>query len=231
MTKTRPGLAAIWAAAAMAALVVCTAAAQDPLQVSPDHYKLAIDNDWVRVLRVTAGPHEKLPMHAQPASLILFLADARVKLTDAAGHAREITRKAGEVAYSDAGRFAEENLSDKPLAAVLVELKPNAPKNSGPPITLDPTKSDPEHVTVEFENARVRVLHTVLPPHIKDLMHEHPHYVVVYLTDLHTTMALANGKLIDNVRHPGEIAWRDYMKHSTENMGDRDAVEIQFELK
>jgi hypothetical protein len=55
--------------------------------------------------------------------------------------------------------------------------------------------------------------------------------VVVYLTELHTTMALADGKLVDNVRHPGEVAWRDYMKHQTENIGQKQAVEIQIELK
>lgn len=62
-------------------------------------------------------------------------------------------------------------------------------------------------------------------------MHEHPHYVVVYLTDLHTAMKLTDGKVIDNLRRPGELAWRDALKHETENVGDRTAMEIQVELK
>ncbi len=61
-------------------------------------------------------------------------------------------------------------------------------------------------------NARVRVLHTILEPHLKSPMHEHPHYVVVYITELHTTMVLGDGKAVDNPRHPGEISWRDFMK-------------------
>jgi hypothetical protein len=44
-------------------------------------------------------------------------------------------------------------------------------------------------------------------------------------------MILGDGKPVDNVRHPGEIAWRDFMKHETENLGERRAVEIQIELK
>jgi hypothetical protein len=66
---------------------------------------------------------------------------------------------------------------------------------------------------------------------LKSPMHEHPHYVVVYLTELHTTMTLGDGKIVDNPRRPGEVAWRDALKHVTENIGDHTAVEIQIELK
>ena len=51
---------------------------------------------------------------------------------------------------------------------------------------------------------------------MKAPMHEHPHYVVVYLTDLHTAMKLSDGRVIDNLRRPGELAWRDALKHETE---------------
>jgi hypothetical protein len=53
----------------------------------------------------------------------------------------------------------------------------------------------------------------------------------VYLTELHTTMTLADGKRVDNPRRPGDVAWRDAYTHTTENVGDRTAVEIQIELK
>jgi hypothetical protein len=32
-------------------------------------------------------------------------------------------------------------------------------------------------------------------------------------------------------RRAGEIAWRNAYRHTTENVGDRTAVEIQIELK
>jgi len=34
-----------------------------------------------------------------------------------------------------------------------------------------------------------------------------------------------------NPRNPGEIAWRDRLKHSTENIGGKSAVEIEAEMK
>ena len=206
------------------------AAAQDPVQVSSD-YKAVIENEWVRVLRVNRGPYEKGPVHQHPASVVVYLTDYHQRITGADGKVQEVTRKAGDVSYTEAVKHAEENLSDRPLAAVVIELKPRPPDFKPAPITLDPVKLDPEHHLVPLENARVRVLRTILEPHLKSPMHEHPHYVVVYLTELHTTMKLGDGRTVDNPRRPGEIAWRDALKHETENLGDRTAIEIQVELK
>ena len=206
------------------------AAAQEPVQVSPD-YKAEIENNWVRVLRVKRGPHRKTPMHQHPASVLVFLTDYHQRITGADGKVQEITRKAGDVSYIEALKHSEENLSDQPLEVVVIELKPRPVDFNPAPITLDPVKLDPEHHLVPLENDRVRVLRTILEPHLKSPMHEHPHYVVVYLTELHTTMTLGDGRTVDNPRRPGEIAWRDALKHVTENIGDRTAMEIQVELK
>jgi len=203
--------------------------AQDVTHVSPSDYKVEIDNAWVRVLRVKHVPHAKIAMHEHPAAVVVCLTDVHELLTGADGKTREVKLKAGDVVYNEPARHVEENAADQPLEAILVELKSGAPKSL--PVTLDPVKLDPEHHLVPLENDRVRVLRTILEPHLKSPMHEHPHYVVVYLTELHTTMVLGNGKAVDNPRRPGEVAWRDFMKHETENIGDKQAVEIQIELK
>jgi hypothetical protein len=52
--------------------------------------------------------------------------------------------------------------------------------------------------------------------------------MVRQLLQLNTTnMLLGDGRLVDNPRRPGELAWRDYMKHQTENLGDRQSVETR----
>ena len=176
-------------------------------------------------------PHEKTPMAEHPASVTVYLTDVHQRFTGADGKAHNVSHKVGDVAYAAAVKRTEENLSGKPLELVLIELKPGAPKPVSPPITLDPVKLDPKHHIVVFENDRVRVLHTILEPHLKSPLHEHPPYVVVYVTGLHVTQTLPDGRLVDNPRKPGEVAWRDFQKHETENIGERTAVEIQVELK
>lgn len=206
-------------------------AAQDPAAVGPKAIQVEIDNPWVRVLRAKLGPHGKLALHQHPASVLVCLTDIHERATAPDGTAQVISRKAGEVAYREALRHAEENLSDQPMEAVVVELKPGAPPAPKPPDAPDPVKVEPEHVTVALENAHVRVLRTVLEPHVKSPLHGHRSYVVVYLTDLHTTMTLADGRKVDNPRKPGDVAFRTAYTHQTENIGDHTAVEIQIELK
>jgi beta-alanine degradation protein BauB len=193
--------------------------------------KVEIENQWVRVLRVMQAPHDKSPMHEHPASVVVYLTDLHQKITGVDGKTRDLKKKAWEVAYFDAMKQSEENVSDKAIEAIIVELKPGAPKAIGWPVKLDPVKLDSKHHPVPFENDRVRVLHTILDPHVKSPQHEHPSYVVVYLTELHTTQTLPDGRKVDNPRKPGEIAWRDALKHETENIGDKRAEEIQIELK
>ncbi len=193
--------------------------------------QVEIDNDWVRVVRFTQGPHEKGASQVPGGTVLVYLTDCRQRLTGVGGQTREINRKAGDVIYDNSGQQSEENLSNEKLEVVLIELKRDAPKANAAPVALDPVKLDPQHHLVALENDRVRVLRTILEPHVKAPMHEHPHYVVVYLTGLHTTMLMADGRNVDNVRKPGEIAWREALKHATENVGDRTAIEIQVELK
>ena len=194
---------------------------------------IEVDNTWVRARRVEQASHEQSPLHERPDSVVVYLTDARQRITGADGKAREVSHRAGDVAWNNADTRSEENLSDQPIEMIVTELKTGVtvkvPTSS--PGTLDPVKLDPEHHLVPIENARVRVLRTILEPHLKSPMHDHPHYVVVYLTGLHTTMKLADGRLMDNPRRAGEVAWRDALRHETEQTGDTTAVEIQIEVK
>lgn len=188
-----------------------------------------IDNQWVHVLRVKQGPHEKSVLRETAPAVLVYLTDVHQRVTGVDGGVREVSQKRGDVSYLEASAQAEENLSDQPLEEVFIELKPGAPKS--PLVALDPVKLDPKHHIVLMENDRARAIRTILEPHLKSPQHEHPHYVVVYMTELHTTMKLADGRTIDNRRAPGVIAWRDALKHVTENIDERRAEEIQVELK
>jgi quercetin dioxygenase-like cupin family protein len=208
-------------------LVACVAFATVAAAQGP--YNVELDNQWVRVLRMKQGPHQKTGVAQHPATVVVWLTDAYQRIRSADGKAQQVSRRAGDVTFSAASKRSEENSADQPLEAIVVELKPGAPRS--PPIALDPVKLDPVHHPVVFENSSIRVLRTILEPHLKSPMHEHPHYVVVYLTELHTTMTLADGKVVDNPRGPGDVAWRDALKHETENIGEHTALEIQIELK
>jgi hypothetical protein len=190
-----------------------------------------IENEWVSVVRETQAPHAKAPMREHPPQVVIYLSNAHERIIGINGKATTIQRKYGEVAYFDAGTYALENVSNMTINDVVVELKNPSGRSKSAPVALDPVKLDPKHHRIRLENDRVRVIDTILVPHVKSPEHEHPHYVVVYLTELHTTQTLPDGRVVDNPRSAGEIAWRDATKHVTENVGAHTAEEIQIELK
>jgi quercetin dioxygenase-like cupin family protein len=98
-------------------------AVQDPVKVDPKHYKVELENDRVRVLRVTYGPREKSVMHSHPDGIAVFLTDQHSRFTPPDGKSEENRFIPGQTMWFPAGSHLPENLADQPLEVILVELK------------------------------------------------------------------------------------------------------------
>jgi quercetin dioxygenase-like cupin family protein len=205
--------------------------AQDPVKVSPEHYKVQIDNEYVRVVRATRGPGEKAPMHEHPDYVAVYLTNVDQKITSPDGKVQEVHRKKNEVSFSKALKHAEENIADAPLEVLVVELKPGPVPSTSPWGGVDPLKVDPQHHKLEFENDRIRVIRSVREPGAKIPMHEHRKYVTIALTDVNSKQTMPDGTTAMNRRKAGEVAWREPVKHAVENVGNDRMEEIQIEFK
>ena len=95
----------------------------DPVKLDPKHYKVVIDNDEVRVLRASYGPHEKSVMHEHPASVAVYMSDGQAKFTLADGTSQDNKFKAHDAAWADAGKHLPENVGDKTFEVMVIELK------------------------------------------------------------------------------------------------------------
>jgi hypothetical protein len=85
--------------------------ALDPVSVDPGHYKVAFENEKVRVLRIHFGPSEKSPTHQHMLNrVVLYLND-------------QPNAKADEVRMAGAATHTEENTSGQPADRIAVELK------------------------------------------------------------------------------------------------------------
>lgn len=212
------------------ALAVPTAFAQDPVKVDAKHYKVMLENDQVRVLRIHYNPKEKSVMHEHPASVVVFLSTSKAKFTLPDGTTTtDGGGKAGDVRYADAGKHLPENIGTTPVEAVLVELKGKSGMASA--VTMDPVKVDPSRHKVVVENDRVRVLRVKLKAHDKTKQHEHPNGVAIYLTDTRATFTLVDGKTREGGGKRGEATWAVAEKHSVHNMNAKPAEIILVELK
>ncbi|HXQ31472.1 MAG TPA: hypothetical protein VN790_05860 [Steroidobacteraceae bacterium] len=108
-------------------LAAGAARAQDAAKVDPKHYKVEFENDQVRVLRITYGPHEKSAMHSHPAGVVVYLTDAHVKFTLPGGKTQDVVGKAGSVQWTEPTTHLPENVGDKAMEAIQVEFKTKKP--------------------------------------------------------------------------------------------------------
>jgi len=103
---------------------------QDATVAASKNYKVELENDLVRVVRVTYGPHEKSPLHEHQGNAVVLVAlkgSGRMHQVNADGTTLEgKTEQAGAVRFVPARspfRHASENVTDYPLETIRVELK------------------------------------------------------------------------------------------------------------
>jgi quinol monooxygenase YgiN/quercetin dioxygenase-like cupin family protein len=101
-----------------------TMAAQDPLPLYPENYKVLVENERVRVLdfQLRKGAREK--SHSHPAHVVYVLVPFEIRFTFPDGRTGIRKTHAGEVLYSEAVTHASENIGTTDAHGILVELKP-----------------------------------------------------------------------------------------------------------
>ena len=97
--------------------------AQDAAKVDPKHYKVEIENDQVRVLRITYGVGEKSVMHFHPEGMAIFLTDGEGKFTLPDGTTAETSFKAGDFNWLPAQTHQPENTGKESFEVIQIEMK------------------------------------------------------------------------------------------------------------
>jgi quercetin dioxygenase-like cupin family protein len=95
----------------------------------------------------------------------------------------------------------------------------------------DPTKVEPRHYKLDFENEHVQVVTVHYGPHEKSALHEHPGGVVVSLTEAHLRFTDENGKVREVYSKAGEARWYPPFKHRVENLGDTSYEGVYIGIK
>jgi quercetin dioxygenase-like cupin family protein len=95
----------------------------------------------------------------------------------------------------------------------------------------DPTKVEPKHYRLQFENERVQVVSVHYGPHEKSEMHDHPGGVSVSVTGGHLRFTDQSGKVTEVYAKAGEARWFPPFKHKVENLGDEPYNGVYIGIK
>src|SRR5271169_3796360 len=109
--------------ASMFIIFCAVALAQDPTKVEPTHYKLAFENEYVQVVNVHYGPHEKSTLHSHPGGVVVVVTAGHLRFTDEEGKTKEVFAKPGEARWYPPFKHRVENLGDTTYNAVYIAIK------------------------------------------------------------------------------------------------------------
>jgi quercetin dioxygenase-like cupin family protein len=95
----------------------------------------------------------------------------------------------------------------------------------------DPTKVEPKHYKLDFENERVQVVNVHYGPHEKSELHDHPGGVSVSVTGGHLRFTDQSGKVTEVYAKAGEARWFPPFKHKVENLSDEPYNGVYIGIK
>lgn len=148
-------------------IFVSSVAAQDPVKVAPDAYKLEFENDWVKVVRVHYGPRARIPVHDHPrwGTAYVYLNDSgevifKHKASDRGAITRPPTKAGAFRLFKGVKEVHEvENTTDLPSDFLRVEFKTRPVGES----TLrgryyrQESSGNENYQKVQFENEQIRI--------------------------------------------------------------------------
>jgi hypothetical protein len=96
---------------------------QDPVQQSPEFYRVLLENDEVRVLEYRLKPGQKEPLHSHPDGVVYGFNDSKIRVTSADGKVSQSAGRAGDVFWRKSVTHALENVGNTDVHSLAVEIK------------------------------------------------------------------------------------------------------------
>ena len=199
----------------------------DAVAATPDHHKVILENDAVRVLEARVPLHSLEPPHTHPWPSVFFEQTSPLNQP----------WKTVNIRWSQGGPSKGYASSDRDRHNLLVEIK-SVDCQPAPAVELpgtDAVKVHDPNLTVVLENDYVRVLSVQIPPHGKEPWHTHTWPAVVVNFSLPpSARLLKDGKRTERpelkeLRVTYDAASQPL--HSVENLGDVLYQAYRVELK
>lgn len=95
----------------------------DPIESSPNNYRVLLENEHVRVLRMTLKAGESDEQHSHPAMTVCFVKGGKIRIHLPDGQADEADFSDGDVLWHEAWTHRIENIGDSPILSFIVEDK------------------------------------------------------------------------------------------------------------
>ena len=103
---------------------------KDPTRVDPQHYRVELENEHVRIVRAHYGPREEAAMHDHVCGRVIVNLNRQHELMQSPdGKTTEVDHHAGETSWSEGRiRHSGKNLESEPFDVIMIDIKSSCPR-------------------------------------------------------------------------------------------------------
>jgi hypothetical protein len=114
--------------------------AKDPVETNPENYRVAFENERVRVLEYTDAPGYMTTEHGHPDSVMITVSAFRRRISSN-GKSVDVELPTGVARWLPAQHHSGENIGETDTHTFFVELKESARPTDDEPEQLGPSDS------------------------------------------------------------------------------------------
>ena len=198
-----------------------------PEEVSPDVYKVLLDNEDVKVLEVTFEPGQSDNMHDHYPVTFYLLQGGKAQVTLPDGTVNEGEFPTGFTGHNtEKVRHQVKNIGENTIKILLVERKKSHPTSGTKEKLILPEEVSPDVYQVVLENDDVKVLNVTFAPGQGDNVHEHGVITYYGIKGGKLQNTLPDGTIKEMEVPDGFVGHgNNIVKHQMENVGD-DTVKV-----
>ena len=204
-----------------------------PEEVSPDVYKVLLENDDIKILEVTFAPGQSDNMHEHYPATVYIVEGGKAQVTLPDGTVNEINPPSDFILHNpEKAKHQVKNIGDNTMKIILFERKNTRTVTDTKEELILPEEVSPDVYKVLLDNEEVKVTEVTFKPGQGDEMHQHGVMSIYGITGGKLQNTSPDGTVREMEVADGFVGHRNTVTtHQMKNIGDTTVKVILVEHK
>ena len=204
-----------------------------PEKVSPDVYKVLLENDDIKILEVTFAPGQSDNMHEHYPATVYIVEGGKAQVTLPDGTVNEINPPSDFILHNpEKAKHQVKNIGDNTMKIILFERKNTRAVTDTKEELILPEEVSPDVYKVLLDNDEVKVTEVTFKPGQGDEMHQHGVMSIYGITGGKLQNTSPDGTVREMEVADGFVGHRNTVTtHQMKNIGDTTVKVILVEHK
>jgi len=205
-----------------------------PEKVSPDVYEVLLENETVKVMKVSFAPGQEDNMHDHYPFTFHLLDGGKAQVTMPDGKVNEREIPSGFIGHNGTGvRHKVKNIGSNEINIILIEHKQiGSTPTFNNDVNLAPHLVSPDIYNIVHEDEQIKVYTAIFRSGESDKVHEHGVNTAYVINGGKVQIAGPDGSVNERTVPDGAVLFSDKMvRHQVKNIGETDIKVLLAEYK